>query len=156
MKLRGKLLLTIVPVVASAVLVLGCAIYLQLRADGEQSLLREMDALLMQTEARLQTRVETTSANARLLATSALLRRYVRERHAMIRPALIARFESYREAHPEYREIRLLALDGYEDTRLARPTLPNVDEEEGDTAWFRSALAANGPRTCGHPQPRRR
>ena len=153
MKLRGKLLLTIVPVVASAVLVLGCAIYLQLRADGEQSLLREMDALLMQTEARLQTRVETTSANARLLATSALLRRYVRERHAMIRPALIARFESYREAHPEYREIRLLALDGYEDTRLARPTLPNVDEEEGDTAWFRSALAANGPRTVAIRSP---
>ena len=145
MKLRGKLLLTIVPVVASAVLLLGCAVYLQLRADGEESLRREMDTLLMQTEARLQTRVETASANARLLASSTLLRRYARERHAMIRPAVIARFQSYHEAHPEYREIRLLALDGYEDTRLARPMLPNVDEEEGDADWFRSALAADGP-----------
>ena len=147
-KLRGKLLLTIVPVVASAVLLLGCAIYLQLRADGEESLRREMDTLLMQTEARLRTRVYTASANAHLLASSTLLRRYARERHAMIRPAVIARFESYREAHPEYREIRLLTLDGYEDTRLARPTLPNVDEEEGDAEWFRSALAADGPSTA--------
>ena len=99
----------------------------------------------MQTEARLQTRVETASANARLLAASTLLRRYARERHALIRPSVIARFESYREAHPEYREVRLLALDGFEDTRLARETLPNVDEEEGDEDWFRSALAADGP-----------
>ena len=145
MKLRGKLLLTIAPIVAGAVLALGCAVYVQLRADGEQSLRREMDALLMQTEARLQARFDAVAANAHLLAGATLLRRYARERHAMIRPAVSERFANYREAHPEYREIRLLALDGYEDTRVARADLPNVEEEEGGTAWFRRAMAADGP-----------
>ena len=144
-KLRGKLLLTIVPVVAGAVLALGCAVYVQLRADGEQSLRREMDTLLMQTEARLQARLDTVAANARVLASATLLRRYARERHAMIRPAVSELFADYREAHPEYREIRLLALDGYEDTRVARAELSNAREEEGGTAWFREAMAADGP-----------
>jgi len=42
-KLRGKLLLTLVPVVAGAVLALGSVVYQQLQAEGEESLRREME-----------------------------------------------------------------------------------------------------------------
>jgi len=50
---------------------------------------------------------------------------------------------SYREAHPEYPEIRLLTLDGFQDTRVAVDGPPNVEENEGDQPWFRATMAAD-------------
>jgi len=143
-KLRGKLLLTLVPVVAGAVLALGCVVYLQLQAEGEESLRREMESRLTEVESLARSRLESIRANSKVFGTSTLVKRYMRERHAMIRPAVLALLISYREAHPEYREIRLLTLDGFEDTRVADDGLPNVEENEGDQPWFRATMAADG------------
>lgn len=149
MKLRGKLLLAIVPVVASAMLTLGFVVYGQLRADAEEEIARQTELLLVQTRERMQGLGETMEANARLFATSNLVESYVREedeetRYELLQPALLKLFASYRDAWPAYREIRLLLPGGYEDTRLAEPGLPNLEEEEGDLSWFREALAAGG------------
>ena len=144
MRLRAKLLLAIVPVVAGAVLSLGGVVYVQLRAGAEEALQHEMDALLTQTERRMRSRLDAIRADTRLFANTSLVRRYMRERHAMIRPAVLSLFASYREAHPEYREIRLLSPDGFEDTRVAVTGLADVDDEEGEQTWFRDALGTEG------------
>jgi len=46
-------------------------------------------------------------------------------------------FDSYRQAYPEYHEIRIVLLDGYEDVRVAPDEMPNITEDESRTDYFK-------------------
>ena len=131
-------------IVASMVL-LALVVFTQLRQQSAQDLLSQMTFLLDQTEQQTQSFIQNTTANAQLFSNSNLMDRYVKvaneaERYDLMQPALLRLFTKYQQAYPEYREIRLLLPDGYEDTRIAQPGLVNLTEEEYDTAYFQNFL----------------
>ncbi len=141
MRLQGKLLAAIMPVIVGSLLTLGFVVYEQLRTDTEQKLMQQMDRSLIQTQQQARLFIRTAKANATLFSTSNLIERYVMiedeaERYDLMQPSLLKLFASYQMAYPEYREIRLLTPDGYEDTRWALFNLIDVTDEEGDSPWF--------------------
>lgn len=143
MRLQGKILLALLPAVVGVMLTLAWIGYGQLRQSSEQDTLSQMSLLLDQIERQMTTFIDTARANVGLFSSSNLLQRYLliedaAERYGLLQPALLKQFASYQKAYPAYYEIRLLLPDGYEDTRLTLPPLPNVTEDESDTAYFQA------------------
>ncbi|NND91449.1 MAG: EAL domain-containing protein [Granulosicoccus sp.] len=141
MKLQGKLLAVIVVAIVCAMLALASMAYAQLRQQSESDLFRQMQLLLEQTHQKTLTSLRTASANTLLFARSNLMERYVLiedevERYDLMQPALLRLFANYQQAYPEYKELRMILPDGYEDTRLAQAGLANLTEEEFDTPYF--------------------
>ena len=149
MKLQGKLLAVIVVAIVCAMLSLASVAYVQLRQQSELDLFSQMQMLLEQTHQKTVTSLGTASANTQLFARSNLMERYAMvedevERYDLMQPALMRLFANYQKAYPEYKELRLILPDGYEDTRVATPGLKNLTEEEFDTDYFQDMLSQEG------------
>ncbi len=150
MRLHAKLLFAIVPVFIVSLLSVGWIVYVQLRQQSEDAMHRQMDTVLQQTQQQAESFIETLQANALLFANSNIIKRYVMvdneiDRYDLMQPALLKMFASYQEAYPQYREIRLLTPEGYEDTRLATDGLPNRSDEEGGTPFFTALESGRSP-----------
>ncbi|HSM28777.1 MAG TPA: EAL domain-containing protein [Thioalkalivibrio sp.] len=122
MKLPTKILLLITPLVVLPIIFIGiAAIHLiedsaRTRADDATA------ALVQQLEHALRDAVSSAKANLELFAQSDLLHRYVLTedeavRYSLMQPPLLRQFASYRNAYPEYYDLRLVTMDGEEDTR---------------------------------------
>ena len=122
MKLPTKILFLITPLVVLPIIFIGiAAIHLiedaaRTRADDSTA------ALVQQLEQALRDAVNSSKANLELFAQSDLLHRYVLTedeavRYSLLQPPLLRQFASYRNAYPEYYDVRLLTVDGEEDTR---------------------------------------
>lgn len=145
MKLQGKLIVVIVMAIVAAMLLLASVVFAQLRQQSERELFGQMQLLLDQTQQQTQSFVDNAAANAELFSNSNLMDRYVlvedeAERYDLMQPAMLRLFTKYQQAYPEYRELRLILPDGYEDTRFAQPGLPNLTEEEAETPYFLAML----------------
>lgn len=145
MKLQGKLVVVIVLAIVASMLLLACVVFVQLRQQSSEDMLSQMSLLLDQTQQQTQSFIDNTTANTKLFSSSNLMDRYVlieseADRYDLMQPALLRLFTKYQEAYPEYRELRLLLPDGYEDTRLAQSGLINLTEEEYETPYFQELL----------------
>lgn len=143
MRLQGKLILVIMLSIIASMLLLAIVVFSQLRQRSELELFNQMQLLLDQTQNKTQSFVENTIANGKIFSSSNLMDRYVlvedeAERYDLMQPALLRLFTKYQRAYPEYREIRLMLPDGYEDTRIAQPQLPNLTDDEANTPYFAS------------------
>ncbi len=147
MKLQGKLVIVIIVAIVASMLLLAAVVFGQLRQQSERELFNQMQLLLNQTQQQTKSYIDNATANTRLFSSSNLMDRYVMveneaDRYELVQPALLRLFTKYFQAYPEYREIRLILPDGYEDTRVARINLKNLTEEEFDTPYFQRMLAS--------------
>jgi len=146
-RLHTKLLLVLVPLIAAPMAVLGWVTYVQQRDSVEVEAQRQLSTVVDQVYRHVTARLDAGRADAILFANSDALRRYMlvddeAQRFRLLQPSLLKLFNSYQQANPEYYEIRVLLPDGYEDTRAAPAALPNVSEEEADTAYVQEMMRA--------------
>lgn len=141
MKLFPKLLLAVIPLVVVPLLTLGWLAYANLRDVSRENLLLEVEATLDQSERSINANIQNARANAQLLANSPLVRKYVQTedddlRYGLLLPSLLAELTAVQEAHPLFKEIRILTPEGLEDARSASPLLVNKTEDEANTPAF--------------------
>jgi diguanylate cyclase (GGDEF)-like protein len=143
MRLKGKLLSLLVPLLLVPLLVLAWAAYAQLRDQAAAKLERELTTLLGQLQLTSQALLDTAAANLELFTNSGQIHAYLlneseADRFMLMQPSLLRLLASYQDAYPEYYEIRLLLPDGYEDTRSLLYAVANHTEDESATGLFQS------------------
>jgi hypothetical protein len=149
-RLQLKLALVLVPLVAGPVLALGWVSYDALRQDLKATAVQSLDTTLDAAAQGLRGLVDAAQANSALFAAAGPVERYARaaddqERTDLLQAPLLKLFHQYRDAYPEYQEIRLLRPDGTMDIRVAaseRPAPPPADSAE---RGFASVQADPGP-----------
>jgi diguanylate cyclase (GGDEF)-like protein len=135
MRLRGKLLVLLVPLIGIAMIALGSLAYLQLREDAQRTHLQQMEVVLWQVARQVRSVIRTAEANADLFASEYLLEKYAltedeSERYRLLQRPLLRSFASYQKAYPDYYEIRFILPDGYESARRVTGAIPNQAEYE--------------------------
>lgn len=148
MRLKGKLLSVLVPLMLVPLLGLAAAAYVQMRDQARLQAEQELGTLLGQLQLYGRDLQSTAIANLQLFTNSSQIQAYLLDesevnRFQLLQPSLLRLLASYQAAYPEYYEIRLLLPDGYEDTRSARDGSRNVSEDESSSPLFR-ALQASG------------
>ena len=141
MKLQTKLLILVIPLIVLPLIILGLLGYARLQEMSGELILREADILVEELSESVELLLNTAQANLELFAGSALLQKYLltadeAQRYTLLQPSLMRLLSSYQAAYPEYYEIRIILPDGYEDTRLTRERIPNLTEQEQDSAEF--------------------
>lgn len=148
MKLRIKIPILLIPLTVIPLLVLGWIAYTELRDTSEQRVFGEMHASMERLVAHMNTELETALSNIELFAKDTLLKKYVLtsdedQRYTLMLPSLLHLFQNYQEAFPDYYEIRVFLVDGYEDARQTWPHLDNKTDQEADNPVFQ-ALTQSG------------
>ncbi len=143
MRLQAKIVLVVVPLIALPLAALGWVAFSQQRDSVMTDAVRQLNTLVAEADRNFGARLAAARADVALFANSHILRRYLlvddeAQRFAVLQPGLLKLFASYQLANPEYYEIRVVLPDGYEDTRAAARSLPNVRDEEGGSAYFRN------------------
>ena len=149
MRLQTKILALVLPLTVLPLLGLGAMAYQDLLATARQRSTEQMTGLLGRVRADLQSRVQTLEANVTLFSNTLVMKKYAittddNVRYRLVQPAVLSMFRTYLQAYPDYREVRFLLLNGYEDVRSARSGLPNATEEEGDTEFFQALRGYSG------------
>ena len=142
LNLQSKILLVVMPLVVLPLVLLGWYAYTTLEENSRRNLIGQMSTLLNLVDSNLQSHRTTVRANIELFAGSQLLKKYIltedeADRYSLMQPALMRLFASYQRAYPNYYELRILLLDGYEDSRSTITPLPNKTEYEHDQEFFR-------------------
>ncbi|WP_295392459.1 EAL domain-containing protein [uncultured Thiodictyon sp.] len=150
MRLQLKLAMVLVPLVAGPVLALGWLSYHGLSEDLEEIVERDLDGTLEAVTAGLHELVETARTNSTLFAAAAPVERYARntdeqERTDLLQAPLLKLFYQYRDAYPEYREIRFLRPDGTPEVRVAAPGLPDRQPAGASDPGFAAVSADPQP-----------
>ena len=143
MRLNVKVLMVVVPLIVAPLVTLGTVAYVQLRDLAISRTINGLDTTLDQVGERVLARLESAIANTGLLARSPVVERFAgttdeRERYALALLPLLEEFAAYQANFPDYKEIRILTPDGFEDARLSNRRLANATEFEGDTPYFRT------------------
>ena len=145
MTLNRKIYFAVAPLVVLPMLVAGWIANRQIQMTALERTTRELTTVLDQVVGRMETFVHTMEANVVLFANASVLRQYVLsdefERYNLMQGPLLRQFASYQTAYPEYREIRIIQTNGYEDARVAVGDIPNANEEEGESPFFRDMTA---------------
>ena len=141
MKLFPKLLFAIIPLVVVPLLTLGWLAYTNLREVSRENLLFEVEATLDQSVRSINAGIQNACANVQLLANSPVVRKYVQTeaddlRYGLLLPTLLEEMVAVQEAHPLFKEIRILTPEGLEDARSASHLLTNKTEDEANTPAF--------------------
>jgi diguanylate cyclase (GGDEF)-like protein len=147
LRLQGKLLLLLIPLVATALVAIGSAAYVQLRANLEDNHRHQIEILVDQITRQVQAKIRTAEANASLFASGYLLQEYAltddeHERYRLLHRPLMRAFAGYQNAYPDYYELRFVLPDGYEAARRVVGTLPNQSDIEYDTALLEALAQA--------------
>jgi len=121
---------------------MGVIAFDRLSEYSQKMVFAQTNTLLNQVGDNVQGHLDTAIANIELFAKSELLKSYLliedeASRYAVMQSPLLNLFSSYVEAYPSYYEIRVVLPDGYEDTRFTVEPIPNTQEEEGETLWFK-------------------
>jgi diguanylate cyclase (GGDEF)-like protein len=148
LKLPTKILLLITPLVVLPIIFIGVA---AVHLIDDTSRTRAMDttaSLVQQLEQALRDSVSSTKANLELFAQSDLLHRYVltddeEVRYSLLQPPLLRQFASYRHAYPAYYDVRLLTLDGEEDTRSTLRPFSETIERVRDRSFLNELATAD-------------
>lgn len=140
MKLRGKISLLTIPIVALPLIVLGWASYVQLRDSSKKDSFVQSFAVLDKLQEQFDIQLKNAEANTKLFSNNQILSTYLLtsedDRYYLLQPLLLREFKTYQETYPDYYEIRVLLPDGFEDTRLINRDIPNQTEEESESNIF--------------------
>ncbi|MDX2493376.1 MAG: response regulator [Desulfuromusa sp.] len=150
MKIKIKIIMTFLPLVVIPLLIIGGVSVIKLKNAAYHSVMTERDNFLKQLKDQVNSLKKSTEANINLLSESALVQKYFlieseEDRYSLLQPVLLNLLNRYQEIYPEYKEIRLLLPDGYEDTRVTLEGLPNKTELEGDTPFFKKISKSKAP-----------
>ncbi len=141
MPLHVRIILLLAPLVLGPIIGVGWMAYDQVRATALAQIEGEADRSLRavtQSISLLRSHAESSLA---LFAQSQLVTNYLLiedegERFTFLQPTLMRQLSRYQELFPEYYEIRILAPDGFEDTRVTVGFIPNTSEEAAGTPFF--------------------
>ncbi|MGV1098645.1 response regulator [Thiovibrio sp. JS02] len=150
MKLRAKISLVLLPLIAVPFLATGWFASAHLAGHSRETAFAQADSLLGQVGDGVRVYLANCRANLELFARAELLRSYLlvpeeEARYAIFQTPLLTQFARYMEAYPEYYEMRVLLPDGYEDARFAREGLGNRHEDEGQSPWFSRMRDSSAP-----------
>ncbi|MFW5454232.1 diguanylate cyclase domain-containing protein [Thioalkalivibrio sulfidiphilus] len=125
LRLQTRVTLWLLPMIVAPLLLLGWLANVQLHDQLREQHLARMDTLLEQMDLHMQSKIRTAEANARLMMSNSLLQNYMRaedeyERYELLYGPLLRLLDSYQQAHPDLREVRLALADGTEDVRWVR------------------------------------
>ena len=149
MKLQTKLVSLVIPLLIIPILALGTFAYSLLQENATKNTSGRMSAIVEQFEHRFADTVINARANIQSFAESPRLKSYLltadeMDRYSFQYPNLLRLFNSYHKAYPDYYEIRLILLDGYEDVRSTITLIDNHNEMEQDTPFFKQLAASDG------------
>tara|TARA_R110002095_G_scaffold145253_4_gene125692 strand:- start:6692 stop:9148 length:2457 start_codon:yes stop_codon:yes gene_type:complete len=148
MRLKSKLALTVIPLIALPLISVGVLAYLQLwRSSDEQSRI-QIRTYLEQRAEIYQTQVRSAHFALKSLANDALLKDYLLtedegDRYALMQRPMLSKFASIQTANPDFQEIRLLLPDGFEELRMINRNPLNITEEEASSPFFASIPPAS-------------
>ncbi|WP_295440689.1 EAL domain-containing protein [uncultured Thiodictyon sp.] len=150
MRLQLKLALVLVPLVAGPVLALGWLSYDALREDLQEAAEHGLDGTLEAVTAGLNELVQTARTNSALFAAAGPVERFARsadeqERATLLQAPLLRLFYQYRDAYPQFQEIRFLRPDGTREVRVAAPGLPDRQPSGGSDPGFATVSADPQP-----------
>lgn len=138
--LKAKLILISIPLVVIPLFLLGQLSYQRTVDTTRKSVLQKVDELLVQVKQETQYALKTAQANINLLGNYNFLRRYLTTspatRYRTMHTSLLNLFKSYVDGFSEYKEIRLILPDGYEDSRYTVKNWPNNSENESQRQYF--------------------
>ncbi len=147
--LRSYLLLVLLPLVTLPLITVGWIAKTHMTQTAISQALGEVENLLRFTQANLIAQFDTAKANLELFAGGQLLNDYMtteseENRYGILQLPLLNLFARYAKAYPYYYEIRILMPDGEEDARFVRGNLPNKNDNESASPYFKNFLADPG------------
>ncbi|MEH6576802.1 MAG: EAL domain-containing protein [Amphritea sp.] len=145
MKLRTKLPLVVIPLIAGPLLLVGLLAFIELKESAVRQGHDQIDRLMSQFDSQLQQQINSAKANTAIFSDDPLVKDYLltadaEERYGLLQRPLQKKLTSIQGVYPDYYEIRILLPDGFEDLRLANRDLPNLSEEEADSPGFQAML----------------
>jgi len=142
MKLLPKFLLLLVPFIIGPLLWLGFIAYQQISETSELKASNQLRSLIRNISEQTQVKINGAVASINLLASESIFTKYAltddeEQRYLLFQRGLLNRFHAYQNSYPEYQEIRFILPDGYEDTRWASLTTPNITDNESKSNYFK-------------------
>jgi len=147
MPLHIRLILLLAPLVLGPIIGVGWVAYGQVRSAALVQIEGEAEAAIRAVRQQVLSLRSNAKSNLSLFAQYHLITNYLlmedeEDRFTLLQPTLMRQLSSVQERFPDYYEIRVLAPDGFEDTRVTVGFIPNVSEEAAETPFFQ-ALAAS-------------
>lgn len=141
MKLKVKLPLLLLPLVAIPLLIVGIVAHVQLRDVAEDSSITQTETLLEQISIQVENLVDNATSNLHLFSEYPLLKQYFSadsedERYLVLYRPVQRQLLTIQKAYPKYSELRIILPDGFEDVRLVNRDIPNLTEEEQNSPFF--------------------
>jgi two-component system, sensor histidine kinase and response regulator len=159
MPLHVSIILLLAPLVLGPIIGVGWIAYGQVRAAALAQIEGEADRAFRGVIQQISSLRSHAESNLDLFAQSQLITNYLLmedegERFTFLQPTLMRQLSRYQELFPEYYEIRILALDGFEDTRVTVGFIPNTSEEAAGTPFFQAlADSADGVHSGFYEDP---
>ncbi|WP_019612803.1 bifunctional diguanylate cyclase/phosphodiesterase [Psychromonas ossibalaenae] len=143
MLLKPKIALSILPVILLQIIVLVIPSFLLYQEYFAEQIKEHISDSISQVENPLQLQLNAMQANSLLFSQSSILSRYLRTEDESIRfnlmhKVLVNEFSSFIDAYPEYLEISLLMLDGYEEVSLLKNSGRSLSDQEQNNLYFKS------------------
>jgi len=150
MRLRTKISLILLPLIAIPFLGTGVFVSAKLTGYARENAFSQADTLLGEVKNNLVSYLGISRSNLELFSRSELLKNYMaipdeQTRYAIFQNPLLTQFSRYMEVYPEYYEMRVILPDGYEDARVVQGEIGNVTEDEGEALWFKRLRASGEP-----------
>lgn len=149
MQLQGKFVAISLPALTIALVVLGCIVYSKLVSEKQELLEIQMTTASAQISQRFSRKIQQLQTSANLLAEAApVIDWFDPTKISALEPHVDQKvrglFERLRATHPDFREMRLVGKDGYEQIRVADSSLVNRTQDERGSTWFsKLALTPN-------------
>ncbi|MGB5446153.1 MAG: cache domain-containing protein, partial [Psychromonas sp.] len=145
MRLKPKLALFILPVILLQIIILIIPSQLRYQDYVSDKMKGHISDSIEQVENTLHIRLQAMQADSLLFSRSSILNKYIRIEDEEIRFNLLHRvvlgeFSSFMDSHPEYIEISLLALDGYEEVSLHNQHIRNLSDQEQESSYFKNIV----------------
>ena len=144
-----KVVATVVPLVFAPLAMLAGLSFYTLKHAEQIRTTEVLRVALQNLASDVRGEIETSGRNLDFFANANDVRVYAgtkdeARRYNLLQPGFIDYLKAIRRAYPAYEELRLILPDGYEDTRVAAPDLPNLSEDESGTPLFRALKAMEG------------
>ena len=159
MSLHIRIILLLAPLVLGPIIGVGWVAYGQVRSAALAQIEGEIEAAIRAVRQQVSLLRSHAQSNLALFAQSQLVTNYLLmedegERFTFLQPTLMRQLSDYQLLFPDYYEIRVLAPDGFEDTRVTVGFIPNISEEAAETPFFQALSASeNGVHSGFYQDP---
>ncbi len=144
-----KVVAVILPLVFAPLAVLAGLSFYQLKQSERVRTEEVLRVAMRNLAADIRSEIGASQRNLKFFADANDVRKYAgtkdeAKRYNLLQPGFIDYLKGIRRAYPAYEELRLILLDGYEDTRVAPTDLPNLTEDESGGSLFRALKGMAG------------